>query len=91
MLYDKIQTIFHLKLRAKLLYRALFGAPPSFSAHKNLWTEISITLALETIDRKLPPPPLPPHPLPSAYNFCGTTMTISIAHGARNSSMFEGI
>jgi len=62
MLYDKIQIMFHLKLRAKLLHRAPVGAPPSFSAHKNLWTENSITLTLGTIDRKFAPPP-PPAPV----------------------------
>ena len=56
MLCDKIQVMFHLKLRAKLLHRAPVGAPPSFSPHKNLWSEISIILALGTIGRKLDRP-----------------------------------
>ena len=48
MLYDKICINFQLKLKAELLYIAPVVAPPSFSAHKDLWTEISTTLTLQT-------------------------------------------
>jgi hypothetical protein len=47
-LYDEICITFHLKLKAELLYSAPVVAPPSFSPHKDLWTEISITLTLRT-------------------------------------------
>jgi hypothetical protein len=65
MLYDKIQIRCDLKLRAKPLHRAPVVAPPSFSAHKDLWTEISITLALRTIGNHWEP--LIENPCTSCY------------------------
>ena len=49
MLDDKVQITFDLKLRAKPVHRTPVVMPPSFSAHKDLWTEISITLIMRNI------------------------------------------